>query len=202
MRRRPALGPLLALALATALAPARARAAEDEVQVGLPAPSFSLRALDPSRAGAPFVALDHYVGADPEDPGARAVLLSFFASWCIPCAEELPYLAELDRRHRADGLRILSVAIDPDEAGAAAAREMAERAGVRHPVLWDRLNLLARRYLGDRAPLPSVFLVGRDGTVLLAARGYGADAPALLGAEVRRALGLPPAAPPAAARPR
>ena len=60
---------------------------------------------------------------------------------------------------------------------------------VTYPVLSDRFNLLARRYLGEQSPLPSVFLIRRDGTVDRIERGYGKDAKGFLLAEVRRLLG-------------
>jgi len=67
---------------------------------------------------------------------------------------------------------------------------MAAAAKVGFPVLSDRFNFLAKRYLGDEAPLPSVFLVARDGTVLRIERGYAKDASAFLLSEVQQALGL------------
>jgi cytochrome c biogenesis protein CcmG/thiol:disulfide interchange protein DsbE len=189
---------LLALLLAAALAsPA---AAEEEIAVGLPAPSFSLRALDARTAGAGWVALDRFVGEAPEDPEAKLVLLSFFASWCEPCRRELPFLVQLDRTYRDRGLRVLGVSIDREEPAIEAAREMIAAARVTYPVLSDRFNLLARRYLGDRAPLPSVFLVRRDGTIARIERGYAKDAAQLLLADVEAALGIERERPASAAR--
>ncbi len=180
--------PLLVLRLLTLALPAGA-AADEEIAVGLPAPTFSLRAMNPDAAGAQWVSLDTFVGAEATDPGARIVLLSFFASWCEPCRRELPFLVELDRAYRARGLRVLSVAIDREEPAIEAARRMAAAAGVTWPVLSDRFNFLARRYLGEQAPLPSVFLVRRDGTLARIDRGYAKDASKLLLADVRAALG-------------
>jgi thiol-disulfide isomerase/thioredoxin len=189
--------PLAAAALAAALLAAPAAAAamgEEEIGVGLPAPGFSLKTLNPEVAGLTWLALDRYLGEEAEDPGAKVVLLSFFASWCGPCQKELPFLAQLDGLYRGQGLRVVSISIDKDEAGIAAARTMAAAAKVAFPVLSDRFNFLAKRYLGDEAPLPSVFLVARDGTVLRIERGYSKDAGAFLLAEVQQALGLRTAA--------
>jgi len=183
---------LTALAAALLLAsPAAALAmGEEEIGVGLPAPGFSLKTLNPDVAGLTWLALDRYVGEEAEDPAAKVVLLSFFASWCGPCQRELPFLAQLDGLYRGQGLRVVSISIDKEEAGIDAARRMAAGAKVAFPVLSDRFNFLAKRYLGDEAPLPSVFLVARDGTVLRIERGYAKDASAFLLAEVQQALGL------------
>src|SRR5689334_683101 len=102
---------------AVALLAALPAAAEDEVAVGLPAPTFSLRTMNPEAAGLPWVALDRFVGEEPEDPGAKAVLMTFFASWCEPCKREMPFLVQLDRMYREQGLRVIGVCIDKEEPG-------------------------------------------------------------------------------------
>jgi thiol-disulfide isomerase/thioredoxin len=179
--------PALAAGLLLSAAPA---AAEEEIGEGLPAPSFSLRTMNPEVAGTPWVALDRFVGEEPEDPSAKVVLISFFASWCEPCKRELPFLVQLDRMYRDRGLRILGIAIDTEEAGIEAARRLVAAAKVSYPVLSDRFNFLARRYLGEQAPLPSVFVVRRDGTIAKIERGYSKDASAFLLAHVEDALGI------------
>jgi thiol-disulfide isomerase/thioredoxin len=187
------LAPLLALA---ATAPVRAAAdggAPEEIVEGLPAPAFSLRTLNPEASGETWIALDRFVGEAPDDPAARVVVISFFASWCEPCKRELPFLVQLDRMYRDRGLRVLGVSIDREERAIDAARRMIASAKVAYPVLSDRFNFLARRYLGDQAPLPSVFVVRRDGTIARIERGYAKDASQFLLAEVQTALGIAPA---------
>jgi thiol-disulfide isomerase/thioredoxin len=180
---------LAALLVATCLVPAAALAEEEVVAVGAPAPRFSLRTLDAEASGVEWVALDRLVGPDAEDAEARLVLVSFFASWCAPCKKELPFLVQLDQAYRKRGLRIVAVDIDQEEAGIAAARELVASAKVTYPVCSDRFNILARRYLGDQAPLPSVFLVRKDGTLARIDRGYTKDAAAFLRAAVEAELG-------------
>lgn len=183
----------LLLAVPLVLAPPIPAAAQEEIGEGLPAPSFSLRTLNPETAGESFVALDRFVGEEAEDPAARVVVISFFASWCEPCKRELPFLAQLDRMYRERGLRVLGVNIDREEEGIEAAKSMVAGAKVGYPVLSDRFNFLARRYLGDLAPLPSVFIVRRDGIIAKIERGYAKDASQFLLAEVQSALGIEPA---------
>ena len=183
---------LLPLLLAVALA---APAADDEVREGSPAPRFSLRALNPEVIGAGSLVLDQLVGDDGDDEaerdkGVKAVLISFFASWCTPCRQELPFLVQLDERYRKVGLRVISISIDQEPGGIEAARKLALAAKVRHPVLSDRLNLLVRRYLGEKAPLPSVVVLDKKGIILRFHSGYAKDAPVFLLAEVQAALGL------------
>ena len=180
---------LAASLLAISLAPTPAHA-DEGVGEGQPAPAFTLRTLNQEASGLQVVSLDEFAGPNPEDPGARVVLLSFFASWCGPCKREMPYLQQLHVMYRDRGLRVLSVDIDREEAAISDAKALIARAKVTFPVLSDRFNFLARRYLGEQSPLPSVFLISREGTIARVEKGYGGDASSFLLAEVQKALGL------------
>jgi thiol-disulfide isomerase/thioredoxin len=180
----------LALAAAHAVAVAAPARAEDEIAVGLPAPAFALKTLNPEVAGATWLALDRFAGEEPEDPGSRLVILSFFASWCVPCQKEMPALEKLHQTYREQGLRVIGIDVDRDDAGISAARKLLDAHRVTYPVLSDRFNFLARRYLGDEAPLPSLFVVRRDGTIARIERGYAKDLSATLRGEIEAGLGL------------
>ena len=59
-------------------------------------------------------------------PGARAVLVNVWATWCDPCRKEMPDLIRFYRDHRGDGLRLVLVSADDEEARAEVARVLAE----------------------------------------------------------------------------
>lgn len=42
----------------------------------------------------------------------QVVLVNFWATWCVPCREEFPDIARLDRAWRGKGLSVLGVSID------------------------------------------------------------------------------------------
>jgi thiol-disulfide isomerase/thioredoxin len=48
-------------------------------------------------------------------PGARAVLVNVWATWCEPCREEMPDLLRFYREHRAAGLRLVMISADDEE---------------------------------------------------------------------------------------
>ncbi|MBM3418504.1 MAG: TlpA family protein disulfide reductase, partial [Bacteroidetes bacterium] len=58
--------------------------------------------------------LDKYEG--------KLVIIDFWASWCAPCRDEIPHLKEIYKTYKnsifkdANGLEILSVSLDRDEA--------------------------------------------------------------------------------------
>lgn len=48
-------------------------------------------------------------------PGAKAVLVNVYATWCGPCREEFPDLVKLEQNYRQKGLRVLFVSADDEE---------------------------------------------------------------------------------------
>ena len=45
----------------------------------------------------------------------KPVLLNFWATWCVPCREEMPELELLYREHKAKGLVVLAVSVDAEQ---------------------------------------------------------------------------------------
>ncbi len=180
-----------ALALMSLLAPTTpALAQTEDLKIGDAAPTFTLPLYNPTADGPTTASLDTYLGADADDKGAKAVVLSFFATYCAPCKREMPYLEQLSRMYKDAGLRVLMISIDRDDAAAAKIADLVKLNHITFPILKDRFNFLARRYLGAQAPLPSLFIVGRDGNIRTMNRGYGKDASTFLLAQVQQALGL------------
>ena len=42
----------------------------------------------------------------------KVVLVNFWATWCVPCREEFPQLARLQKKLRGEGLRVLGISTD------------------------------------------------------------------------------------------
>lgn len=174
------------------LSSASAFAGEELAETGKPAPMFRLPVYNGKEIGLGTmpVGLDRYVGPQAQDKKTRIVLLTFMASFCAPCKKEMPYLQALGQKYADKGLRIISVSIDAEEDGQKQIRDLIAQHKVTYPVLKDRFNLVARRWLGTKSPLPSLFLVKPDGTIGSSHRGYSEDIVRVLEAEVLAALGL------------
>jgi len=90
----------------------------------------------------------------------RPTVLNLWAYWCAPCAEELPAMAEYQRRVGRD---VTVLTVHQDENEVAALLRLAEL-GVRLPTLQDGRRLVAAAL---RVPnvMPATVVLRADGSV-------------------------------------
>jgi len=103
--------------------------------------------------------------------GGEVMVLNLWATWCAPCMEEMPTLAELQRRY-AGRLRVIPVSVDSEADRAKAERELARLSGNSLPFLID----VSRGILFDAraAGMPVTIIYDRDGREVARLAG-GAD---------------------------
>jgi len=154
------------------------------VRAGDAAPPLSGELQNPAGSERSFD-LAALVGPAATDP-ARAVLIAFFAPGCAGCADELRVVRELVVEYGVRGLRAVVVDLGTD--AEVASRALADAHGPIIPVLGDRSQVLARRWLGSQPQLPALFVVDRDGVVRAAAAACGAEAVASLRAAIDHTL--------------
>lgn len=94
----------------------------------------------------------------------KAVLLNFWASWCVPCIREMPMLEKFQREHAADGAQVVGIAMEQPQSAAA----FVKRVAVDYPILIGiDADPVPTAVFGDTAGLlPYSVLVGRDGRIL------------------------------------
>ena len=158
MRRRVLRGAAaLALAAGSWLKDSPARA--NELQVGRPAPPLVLKSLDGRN-----IATDELRG--------RVVILTFWATWCDPCREELPVLSEYAQQHASQGLQVLGFSLDSPDA-LPKVRSVAS-------TLHFPVGLLGSAWAGGYGRmwrLPVSFVIDRDGR--LAYNGWDDEDPVM-----------------------
>jgi peroxiredoxin len=120
---------------------------------GKPATDFRLPDLEGKQ-----VALHHYQG--------KVVFLNFWATWCIPCREEMPAMEQLHQTFHSQGLVILAVNLKerPEQVKA-----FFDQHRLSFAALLDTSGSVFRDY--QVMGLPTTYLISREGTLL--ARGVG-----------------------------
>jgi len=100
----------------------------------------------------------------------RVVLLDFWASWCGPCKQSFPWLAQMQAKHGPAGLRVVAVNLDRSRAAADA---FLAQVPARFAVAFDPAGEVARAYAIQG--MPSSVLVSAEGRVLLQHAGFRDD---------------------------
>jgi len=90
----------------------------------------------------------------------RPVLVNVWASWCPPCKEELPVLAEYAAQ--PDAIDVVGLAVQSRQADAL---ELLAALDVRLPTLFDENGAAERAFRVPQA-LPASYLIGADGSVV------------------------------------
>jgi len=121
------------------------------VMISKSAPEFTLPALSGDT-----VSLADY-------RGKKAVVVSYWASWCGPCKVELPELREFYKRyHKADAnFEILAISIDEEKADA---EKYAAAEKLPFPVLFDPHSKTADAYSVEG--IPTTFVIDKDGKIV------------------------------------
>jgi cytochrome c biogenesis protein CcmG, thiol:disulfide interchange protein DsbE len=121
---------------------------------GNTAPSFELELLDGSGT------------LTDEDLRGQPVVVNFWASWCIPCREEMPLLEKTWRAYKDDGVVFLGVNIKDAESDA---KRFVEEFNITYPTVRDLDQSLTRKF-GVRG-LPETFFVDHRWTFIGAISG-------------------------------
>ena len=132
-------------------------AQEQEEQTGRNAPEFKLEDLDGS-----YVSLKDELGNGP-------VLISFWATWCKPCIEEMTKYKEIYEDYKDKGLKILAVSID-DERTVAKVKPFVKSKHYPFTVLLDTNSDVARKYYAQNVPYS--VLLDKTGKIVYTHLGY------------------------------
>jgi thiol-disulfide isomerase/thioredoxin len=141
-------------------------------QIGTAAPNFSLTDLNGN-----VVTLEQFK--------RKAVLLNFWAPWCIPCREELPELDRLNKEYGKDGFQVIGISVDDSQEDVGT---FLRKVPVSFPILLDGGDV-NEAYLVTG--LPTGFIVGRDGIIRYVHRGFGKEFLPMYEKEIEELLNRP-----------
>ena len=100
-----------------------------------------------------------------KDMEGQAVVLNFFASWCVPCRRELPTLQAAFEEH---GTEVTFIGIAHQDRREDA-RAMLEEAGVTYESGYDPRGEVARTY--GLYGMPTTVFISADGAIVLRRTG-------------------------------
>src|SRR5262245_29902538 len=101
-------------------------------------------------------------------PGASAVLVNVWATWCQPCRQEFPDLVKVARELAPQGLRLVLVSADMTDAATEVAEFLTDQ-GVDFPTFIQAENDqkfidgLDRRWTGS---IPATFIYDKNGKLV------------------------------------
>ncbi|MBZ0122161.1 MAG: TlpA family protein disulfide reductase [Sandaracinaceae bacterium] len=161
MRHLRWITPVLA-ALSLALAASLTSGTPAAARVGGRPPPFVLPAAVGGPSNQPFRMQDHL--------GQRPVVILFWATWCQPCQQELPFYQSLYQRYQQQGLRIVAISMD-SQATVMQAGPNARRLGVTFDVVTD-VDTRVTTQLNPRRAAPFSVWIDRSGRITRESEGF------------------------------
>jgi len=143
--------------------------------------------LVPDGASSPAMQLPRYGGGTLELTQLRGkvVMLDFWATWCPPCIEEMPYLVRLAKEYESQGLVFVAASRDDDDVKEYVVdRFVKGRVPELAPYVVYANDDVARAFKVEA--LPTLYFLDREGKVIDAVRGMMSES-ALRG-RIERAL--------------
>jgi len=108
-------------------------------------------------------------------------VLSFFASYCVPCKREIPQLLDLEKKLPG---RFNIMLVNIDREGKEKALEFLNGISVQRDCLLDIYQQTAKKYIPD-LKVPALFLVDKRGAIVFEAVGDKNDTMAKLERAIR-----------------
>mgnify|MGYP000892155637 FL=1 len=136
----------------------------------------AVAAASSAKAAQPMTALD-FLGPDGQPRTleafrGRVTLINLWATWCVPCREEMPALDRLQAKLGSSDFEV--VAINVDTARLERAKDFLKEIGVANLAFYSdpKADVFYRlRTAGKVVGLPTTFLIGRDGCEIAAMAG-------------------------------
>lgn len=133
---------------------------------------FSTRELERIPAGAPDLTITTIEGKQftlKELSGLnRLVVVNFWASWCGPCIEEMPYFEKMHKAYQDKGVAFLGIATKDS---ASAVRRFVAQKEITYEIALDDQDRITGAF-GGVTVLPTTIFVDRGNNIVKIHRGY------------------------------
>jgi thiol-disulfide isomerase/thioredoxin len=98
----------------------------------------------------------------------KVLLVTFFATWCPPCRQEIPTLKTLHEELGPRGFSVIGLSVD--EGGRKIVDKLVQLEKINYPVLMA--NRATADNFGGISGVPTSFLINRQGNVVKTYQGY------------------------------
>ncbi len=146
---------------------------------GQKVPDFVTSTLDGKR----FVLMDWLRRADN-----KVLILTFFATWCELCDEDLKFFQRLQDQYADQGLRVFCV-FTGCLSRIEAAKKYLEELKIELPVLMDHKRVITRRY--KVAGFPCTYAIDREGFLRVRYLGCSEDVKTEFERNLKKLLAIP-----------
>lgn len=94
----------------------------------------------------------------------KVVLVNFWATWCVPCMEEIPLLAQMQKEYGGRGLQVVGIALDSSEK----VQQYVPKSPINYVVGITGMDalVLVQKLGDDAAALPYSVILDRSGKVV------------------------------------
>jgi peroxiredoxin len=133
-----------------------------KIRVGLPMPDLPLKKLDGSKLALHDV-LKH----------GHKLLINFWATWCVPCATEMPQLEKLRSPLATSNVDLVGISVDAEPN--AKVGEFAAKMGAQYPIMVGGVPVIEKVFEGDQLAVPLSVVVDDQGRVLQIITGFSAN---------------------------
>ncbi len=119
-------------------------------------PSFALKSVTSGKT----VSSESFEG--------KVLLVTFFATWCPPCRQEIPTLIQLQNELKEQSFSVLGLSVD--EGGSGLVAKLVKQNKINYPILMA--DAATAEKFGGIPGIPTSFLINRQGNVVKSYPGY------------------------------
>lgn len=102
--------------------------------------------------------------------GKGPLLISFWATWCKPCVEEMQEFVKIYEEYKSKGFNVAAISID-NEKTVARVKPVVKSRNYPFTVLLDTNGETARKYYVGQT-VPAAFLLDKDGKIVYQSTGF------------------------------
>lgn len=95
------------------------------------------------------------------DLKGKGVMLNFWATWCKPCEQEMPYMEELYPQYKDQGIEIVAVSLDGTEL---VVQQFIDKYNLTFPIPHDKKNVVNELY--KIGPIPTTYFINPEGEIV------------------------------------